>query len=121
MAVVMDRACHDFLADAALTGDENVAVRRRDLADQAEDLAHRLALTDDHLLEVVARLELLAQHLAFPGELTVLEEPADLAEDVFQDQRLQNVVVSSSPQCFNGRLDRGVRGYEQYESLRRNL
>lgn len=47
---------------------------------------------------LVASGELLAQHLALPGELAVLEEPTDLAADVLEDERLQNVVVRAAAQ-----------------------
>ena len=93
----------------------------RDLADEPQDVAHRLALADDHLLEVVAALELLAQHLAFPGELAVLEEAADLAEHVLEDERLQDVVVRTAAQRFDRGLDRRVRRDEQHERLRSDL
>ena len=47
MAVMIDGAGDEFLAGAAFAGDERGGVRLRDLADELEDLLHRLAAADD--------------------------------------------------------------------------
>src|SRR5437016_4516200 len=82
-----DGACHHLLARAALPRDEHRALRRSDLLDELEHLAHGAARAD-HSLEIVLRLDLATEHLRLPRELPELEQPLDLGEHVVEHDRL---------------------------------
>ena len=59
-AVAMDRLGDQFLAGAALAGDQHRRVGRRDAADQLED-AQQPRVAADQIAEVVARIQLVAR------------------------------------------------------------
>jgi hypothetical protein len=62
----VEGARHDLLAGAALAADQHADVAGRDVADLAPQLAHRRAVAEHELLEIVAR-DLGPTELTFGG------------------------------------------------------
>ena len=92
-----------------------VLLRRRDLADELEHLAHRRALADEARSR--RALDLAAQHLRLPGELAVLEDALDLGEQVVEEDGLQDVVGGAGAQRLDRGLDAAVRGHDQRRAV----
>jgi hypothetical protein len=117
---MVDRPSDHLLARAALAGDENRRLGRRDLPVQVEDLVHGRALPDQ-VVEVEFALDLPPEHLGLPGQLAVLEQAGDLGEHVVEHDRLENVVRRARPERLDRALDAAVGRHHERHRLRRHL
>ncbi len=105
----MESPSHQFLAGSALTGGQNRALCRRDLADQLLHFPHRGAVADDH--GACPSLRHRPPQVAhFLSQATFLHTAPDLAHQIVQNQRLEQVVRGSLAESFDCRLQVAERG-----------
>ena len=112
-------ARHQLLARARLAPDQDGGVRRGDLLDEAEDLAHRRALAHDRLEAVFLQPSLEAERLL--GEAEGLEGPLDAEEKLVGDDRLRHVVEGTELVRLPRALDRAVGRDEDHLRRERPL
>ena len=104
LAVLVNGASNQFLAGAALAGDQRRGIRAGQLADHLEHLLHRLAAADNAQV-VILRLE---QRLARDNLFHVASRLECVGDDLLElghVKRLEQIVVRAE---FH-RLDRGLR------------
>src|SRR5262245_3029181 len=101
LAVVVDGVGDQLLAGAVLALNEDVCLARRHAFNQLEELLHLLALAD-HVLELVAILQLGLQLLVFVNQRLLFDRLLELVEQALRVDRLFQEVKSP-------RLDRLYR------------
>ena len=113
---MINRAGDEFLARAAFAGDERGGVAGGDLADEFENLLHRLAAPDDAEF-VILRFE---QRLIGDDLLHVargLERVADEFLELRRVERLEQIIVRAELHRLDGGLRRAVGGHQDDEQL----
>ena len=116
VAVMINRARHQFLARAAFAGDERGGVRDGELADQLEHLLHRLAATDDANFIILGfEQRLIRNDLSHVAR--GLQGVADDFLELRHFERLEQIIVSAQLHRFDGGLGRAVRRHENDQLL----
>ena len=95
LAGPMQRLGDELLAGPRLAGDEDGGVAAGDLADELEDLQHRLRRADDALALGRALAQLQSKCADLEAHVGVLEDPAQRGEEVVDLERLGDVVVGA--------------------------
>ena len=108
----VNRARDELLAGARFAADENRGVRRGDLLDEPEDVAHRGALADDGLEPVVLQAPLEADRLLREPER--LDGALHAEEQLVGDDGLRHVVEGAEVVRLARALDRAVRRHEDH-------
>ena len=111
--MLIDGAGDQFLAGAALAGDEDVDVLRRDPADR---LAH--LLDDGRAPDDGVPLHLLRQHGGDGHEAGGLEGPVEHAAEALQVERLDEVVEGAALHRLDGGVGSAVGRDEDHRPLR---
>ena len=114
VAVMINRAGDKFLAGAALTGDERGGIRRRHLADELEDLLHRLAAADDAEFVVLGFEQRLIRHDLL-HVVRGFERVGDDFLELGRVERLEQIIVGTELHRLDGRLCRAVGGHQNDE------
>ena len=118
MAVVVDGARDQFLARAAFAGDERGGVGGGELADELEDLLHRLAAADDaQLVILLFQQRLVGHHLLHVAG--GLERCGHDFLELGNVERLQQVIVRAELHGLDGGLGGAVGGHQDDEQLGR--
>jgi hypothetical protein len=120
VAMMIDRARHQFFARAALARNQCRRIRPRQLADQFEHLLHGLASADDSKFVIfLFEQRLVRNHLAHvAGGFERIEDDVFQLRDI---ERLQQVVVRSELHRFDRGLRGAVSGHENYGEFRIHL
>ena len=108
----VDRARDQLLARAGLAADEDRRVRRRDLLDEPEDVAHRGAVADDRLEAVALQAPLEAERPLREPER--VDGALDAEEELVRDDGLRHVVERAERVGLARPLDGAVRGHEDH-------
>ncbi len=66
-------------------------------------------------------MQLAAKCLVFLKQPAKANQPIDLGEQVFEEDRLYQVVVSPALKCGDGIFDRGIRGDHDEQRFRADL
>ena len=112
-AAVMDRARDHLLAGARLAGDEHGALRLRDELGALNHFLHGAASPDDAVL-VEFGAALADQVLALRSQALVFERVADQREQLFDLERLLQVVQRAELHRLDRAFDRRVRRHHQH-------
>ena len=117
VAVMINRAGDEFLAGAAFTGDERGGVAGGHLADELENLLHRLTAADDAQLVILGFEQgLVRHHLLHVAR--GLERVGDDFLELQRVERLEQIIVGAELHRLDGRLRRAVGGHQNDEELR---
>ena len=103
LAGPMQRLRHQLLAGAGLAGDEDGGVRAGHLADELEDLEHRLGAAHDPLAVGGALAELQPEGAHLVTHVVVLEHAPQGGQQVVDLERLGDVVVGAVLHGLDGR------------------
>ena len=116
VAVMVNGAGDEFLAGAAFAGDERGGVAGGDLADELEDLLHRLAAADDAQFVILG----FEQRLVGDDLLHVargLERVGDDFLELRHVERLEQIIVGAELHRLDGGLRGAVGGHQNDQQL----
>ena len=116
IAVMINGAGDKFLARAAFTGDQRGRVADGDLADEFENLLHRLAAPDDAQFIIFGFQQRLVGNDLF-HIARGLEGVGDDLLDFYRVKRLEQIVIGTEFHRFNGHLRRAIGSHEDDEQL----
>ena len=119
-AVGVDRAGDEFLAGAALAGDEHARVGRGDQRDPLEDGLHRRAAADDRV-RVTASIVLSSARALAPGSPGRVRRPLRGVERLVEVERLGEVVERAALDGLDGGVQVAVRGDDDDRRRRGDL
>ena len=112
-AAVMDGARHHLLAGSGLAGDQHRALGLRDELRALNHFLHRAAAADDAVL-VEFRAAFADQVLTLRSEALMLERMADQRQQLFDLERLLQVIERAQLHRLDGALHRRVRRHHQH-------
>ena len=102
-AQIMNRVRRQFFAGPALTLDQNVGRRRRDLAHGVEHFAQRGRISDD-VFQAKTLVHLLLQHPIFLLEFSAAERSRDQHFHLVEIQRLGHEIIRATLHCLHRRI-----------------
>ena len=112
----MHGLCDQFLARPTLALDQNIRIRRRDFFYKRKYFLKCVAFAD-YFRERILAIQLSSELSVFFEKLSLEDRVFNGLQQVFIDERLSDVIVSTFAKCGDRRIDRRIGRHDDDQSV----
>ena len=113
----MNCPCDEFLAGAALAGDQDACLGRRDSPDHLKNILHAVR-NADHVTEIDLMLQFVTQALIFLLQAEQVERLLDDHDQLIATEGLGQVIIGPLLHCIDSFFNRAVGGDDDHNGFR---